>query len=923
MDKSFTEQEAKKVIEYNKSFNSRVEGYFSSQNFYRNSISFKTSEIFSKGIFEQFCEDEIAFGKSMLSSQNDLLELIRLIYGYRTIEAYIEELKQYYNFKIGFINNALQDLSVSADKMKWFFATNDSKYWAIQAYNYFNSPTHFQFFDDINRQLKIIDDLKNVDLSLAKEDYYKNSQEYGRIVCECNPNVYYNPKDIRILKDVFFVHEQIYSDSSRIISEQKYLIEDVINNANKYIDYKTMETLYNTSIESIKKPGDGLKVKLLIDNGINNVADLLEKCYLIEAIQGIGELTAPKYQEIAIEYYNDCKNNIRIRFNYDNKDEVSNSLLVSLHKYIRKTEIAQQLYELWIENEADVRNSILTLEQITNGIQWLFYTPDQKLSVNKAFVRLKELIESDYYNSSKKLIDYAAKIDFMNLDEVWNDYLNDTVLYISTLEQLCEDELGYISRVGGDDSYGLNPNLADEVDGQNYSLEGLSCSLRRYQTWGLKFILHQKRVLLGDEMGLGKTVQAIAALVSLRNSGANHFVVVCPASVLQNWYIEVNEKSDLRAYQIYGNKREKTLSEWIQDGGVAITTYESLKSISMPEDLNIDMVVVDEAHYVKNPKAQRSISIMSLVTRTSRVLFMTGTALENKVDEMINLVDMLNSNVAEELRLTMHSPFSFKNIVMPVYYRRRRDDVLQELPDLIEINEWCQMTDADVSSYSQNVLEKNFMQARRVSWNVDDLNNSSKARRVMEIVNEVEEAERKVIIFSYFLETIQCLKELLGEKCLDPIDGSVSPIRRQEIVQEFNASPNGTVLLAQIQTGGTGLNIQAASVVIICEPQLKPSVESQAISRAYRMGQNRNVFVYRILCKDSIDERIIEILGNKQDLFNEYADESFSADDDAYLMQNEEQQEINEVNFNDMMQKEYERFCSLNASNLEVITNGQ
>lgn len=96
---------------------------------------------------------------------------------------------------------------------------------------------------------------------------------------------------------------------------------------------------------------------------------------------------------------------------------------------------------------------------------------------------------------------------------------------------------------------------------------------------------------------------------------------------------------------------------------------------------------------------------------------------------------------------------------------------------------------------------------------------------------------------------------LLGKRCTNPINGSVTPQRRQEIIDEFDKAPAGTVLVAQIQSGGTGLNIQSASVVVLCEPQFKPSIENQAISRAYRMGQTRNVLVYRLLCEDTVDEK--------------------------------------------------------------------
>ena len=177
------------------------------------------------------------------------------------------------------------------------------------------------------------------------------------------------------------------------------------------------------------------------------------------------------------------------------------------------------------------------------------------------------------------------------------------------------------------------------------------------------------------------------------------------------------------------------------------------------------------------------------------------------------------------------------------------------------------------------------MAARRVSWNVPDLRDSAKGQRLLELIGEAKEEGRKVIVFSYFLDTIEKVRRLVGENCMLPINGSVAPAQRQEIVDAFEAAPAGAVLPSQIQAGGTVLNIQTASVVILCEPQLKPSIENQAISRAYRMGQTRNVLVYRLLAEDTVDEEILGMLANKQAAFDAYADESVAGKESLELDQ--------------------------------------
>ena len=245
----------------------------------------------------------------------------------------------------------------------------------------------------------------------------------------------------------------------------------------------------------------------------------------------------------------------------------------------------------------------------------------------------------------------------------------------------------------------------------------------------------------------------------------------------------------------------------------------------------------------------------------------------------------------------------FKEKVATVYYRRKREDVLTELPDLIENKDWCELNSEEEKAYEEAVLNDKFSEARRVSWNISDISKSSKANRMLEIVEEAEEDGRKVIVFSFFLDTINKIVSLLGDKCIGPINGSVPPQKRQELVDEFNKAPAGTVLASQIQAGGTGLNIQSASVIILCEPQFKPSIENQAISRAYRMGQTRNVFVHRLLCDETVDERITEILENKQTIFDAFADESVAANESF---------EIDEASFGNIIKEEAKRIKDKN-----------
>lgn len=400
-------------------------------------------------------------------------------------------------------------------------------------------------------------------------------------------------------------------------------------------------------------------------------------------------------------------------------------------------------------------------------------------------------------------------------------------------------------------------------------------------------------------MGLGKTVQAIASMVSLRNTGSTHFVVVCPASVMINWCREIERFSLLSVIKVHGTTKQAAIREWLDKGGVAVTTYETTSSFSLPDDFRFGMLVVDEAHYIKNPSARRSVSVMKLSEHADRMLFMTGTPIENNVDEMIRLISILQPKIARKVSNIKALSFAsqFREKIAPVYYRRKREDVLTELPELVESREWCRLGKVEREAYEQAVLKKSYNDARRVSWSVDDLKYSSKAGRMREIIADAKADGRKVIVFSYFRDTISKISAMLGSQCTEPINGSVTPAKRQEIIDGFDKAPAGQVLVSQIVAGGTGLNIQSASVVIICEPQLKPSIESQAISRAYRMGQARNVLVYRLLASNTVDERVTDLLEEKQTVFDAFADKSVAA----------QKVEVDKKTFGNIIQEEIDR----------------
>ena len=577
-------------------------------------------------------------------------------------------------------------------------------------------------------------------------------------------------------------------------------------------------------------------------------------------------------------------------------------LVRNLHGYIKEQQLLVDAEKFYNDTHDLIEENTPATKVLMGGIGAFFASSSSKENGEKAYNILSEIEKSEYGKNVPLLLDEYKRVHGFGAANPWTDFNANSAPYYALLDSIVQ---GKTTTEKKDTSGNYLPDeLIAEVEAYELKLNKLHANLRRYQYFGTQYILHQKKVLLGDEMGLGKTMQAIASFCHLAEEGMNHFLVVCPLSVVVNWTREIETHSDLKTIEIYSKGRDEEMQQWVDEGGVGITTFETLNKVPVPEGAKVDMLVVDEAHYIKNPKAQRTMSVMAAMEKSERALLMSGTPMENKVEEMNFLISLLQPEIIEKLDSATYkkSPFyggytpvrptgntakksgkndkysldpeEYKRIISPVYIRRVREDVLKELPELIEKEEWGNMNSLEREFYVAALGEDNFMAARQLSWHVGDMSNSTKALRLKEISDEMKEMGRKIIIFSFFKSIISNVSGMLGEDCAGIIDGSVPSDERQNIIDKFSAGESGHALVCQVQAAGVGLNIQAASVIIFCEPQLKPSMETQAIARAYRMGQSQSVLVHRLLIKDSIDERIMDILHDKTVLFDNYADES-------------------------------------------------
>lgn len=290
----------------------------------------------------------------------------------------------------------------------------------------------------------------------------------------------------------------------------------------------------------------------------------------------------------------------------------------------------------------------------------------------------------------------------------WLEFLARPADYYAML-----DELGFLSSTPSDEYGDLPDDVVTAIRNYDLDLRHLNVSLRGYQRFAAAFALVQRKVIIGDEMGLGKTVEALAAMAHLQATGHEHFVVVCPAAVVTNWVREVGAKSTLTAHRLHGPDRLLAARAWSRRGGVAVTTFETLEWAQsyLADAPSVSCVVVDEAHYIKNPDAKRSRRCHRLIQSSENAILLTGTPMENRIGESQELVRYVRPDLitnAEDLR-----PRQFRLQVAPAYLRCNQEDVLSELPELVEVDEWVPMSSEDEVAYLSAVDSGNFMAMRR------------------------------------------------------------------------------------------------------------------------------------------------------------------------------------------------------------------
>ena len=433
--------------------------------------------------------------------------------------------------------------------------------------------------------------------------------------------------------------------------------------------------------------------------------------------------------------------------------------------------------------------------------------------------------------------------------------------------------------------------------------------LRDYQEEGLSWLEYLKELnfggILADDMGLGKTIQIIALLQKKKgyktSSGKPHLIVV-PKSLVFNWKDEFKRFAPELSILSYVNKERKEFLKNISQYDIVITTYQTLR-IDFEElrKIEFDYMILDEAQYIKNSKAQASQACKTM--SSEHKLALTGTPVENSINDLFSILDFVNPGlISKKLRDTFSSvndPDSddlkkLSKALSPMLLRRTKIQVLKDLPDKVESTIKCELSKSEQRHYdglknyyqlklSRKIKESGFNQSkieileallrlRQAACHPGLIDKrrtndrSSKLDVLFEQIHSLVSSENKCLVFSQFTSFLEVVKPKLEKEKIKYLYLDGKTRKRKELVEKFEKNDDFKVFLISLKAGGVGLNLTSANYVFILDPWWNPAAETQAIDRTHRIGQKNNVFAYKLISKDTVEEKILELQKSKKDL---------------------------------------------------------
>lgn len=519
-----------------------------------------------------------------------------------------------------------------------------------------------------------------------------------------------------------------------------------------------------------------------------------------------------------------------------------------------------------------------------------------------------------------KKINLSDIIDFRKRRNDWNEYSGQIVFISDKLKKMAnvsaqkedgslriqKQDLWNVLEIA--DTFGIKKisNFNDLIGYESIQLDlphHIMNILREYQIIGVKWLLSLRKNgfggCLADDMGLGKTVQIIAYL-SENSFNKTHSLIVVPKTLLENWKREfLKFAPEIKVYIYHGRDRS---IEAFENNQIIITTYGTL--INDFDRLNLyyfENMIIDEAQYIKNSrsKAYRAVKYMKAGTK----IIITGTPIENNIREYWNLMRITNPTMMSFKELTKgldqnQIVSKVRFITAPFLLRRLKSDVLEDLPEKHEMTVYCNFDDSQRELYeimlesirreisrksdrfeikSNSTILNGLLYLQEIcchprlipkEYNINGCFESAKLDLLISMTSELYSSSHKIVIFSRFTKMLGIINKALSKLHINVfyLDGKTR--QRQEIVDDFEQCKEG-VFLISLKAGGVGINLVSADTAIIYDPWWNPAVEKQAQDRIYRIGQKKNVTVYKLIVANTIEEKVQLLQTKKKELFDQ------------------------------------------------------
>lgn len=455
--------------------------------------------------------------------------------------------------------------------------------------------------------------------------------------------------------------------------------------------------------------------------------------------------------------------------------------------------------------------------------------------------------------------------------------------------------------------------------------QALNKILRDYQKDGALWMtgLRQNNLggILADDMGLGKTLQTLAfikisKMQSASTNSAHPTLIICPTSLVHNWQSEIQKfVPDLKSLIIHGSKRHDKF-KLIPDSDIVITSLPLIqRDLENYKDIKFESVFIDEAQNIKNPGSKVSKAVRKLKSQFRIAL--SGTPVENRVMDLWSIMDFVMPGYLgpqKEFQSRYELPIAklkdkqvadrLRRRVSPFILRRLKTDVAKELPERLEQIHFCEMS-PEQSQFYHSILQESrnkifdsvessgfgknkilifqtLMRLRQICCDLrllgDDArfekSRSSKFELLEELISEAIDGNHKILVFSQFTSMLDLLTKSADENNIGYSLLTGKTQNRQKVIQEFKENESKNVFFISLKAGGTGLNLTEADIVIHYDPWWNPAVEDQATSRAHRIGQSKVVSSYKLITKNTIEEKILHLQGKKRDIFKTMVDGS-------------------------------------------------